>query len=117
MSRDEVVAFFARHQEALNRRDAAALAADYAPDCIVESPAGGRHEGREAVQAVMQAIFDAFMDMTFQFDELLIDGSRAALVLTFEGTLVGTFLGVSPTGKHFKCSGVFLYELREGQIV
>ena len=41
MTRAEVVAFFDRRQIAYDNLDAATLAADYADDCIVDSPTGG----------------------------------------------------------------------------
>ena len=42
MTRDEIVAFFDRRQEAYDNLDAKALAAGYADDCLVESrPAHG----------------------------------------------------------------------------
>jgi hypothetical protein len=43
MTHAEVVAFFDRRQIAFDNLDAATLAADYADDCIVDSPTGGTH--------------------------------------------------------------------------
>ena len=58
MTRDEIVAFFARRQEAFNRLDAAMLASLHAEDGVLESPfAGGMAEGREAIEQVYRAFF------------------------------------------------------------
>src|SRR5262245_27938600 len=46
MTREETVAFFKRREEAYEDLDAAALAADYAADAIIETPSSGRHIGR-----------------------------------------------------------------------
>ena len=46
MTRDEIVALFARRQQAWQNLDAAALAADYSDDATVDSPlAGGSRPG------------------------------------------------------------------------
>jgi len=50
-------------------------------------------------------------------DDLIIDGNRATTVLSVEGTHIGDFLGLPPTGKRFRMSAVFFYELENGQIV
>jgi hypothetical protein len=42
MTRDEIAALFARRQQAWDRLDSVALAADYSDDATVESPLGGR---------------------------------------------------------------------------
>jgi steroid delta-isomerase-like uncharacterized protein len=117
MTRAEVVAFFDRRQTAYDNLDAAALAEDYAADCIVDSPAGSTHTGRAAVRKVLQAVFDAFLDMRMRTDSLVIDGNRVAQAISIEGTNIGGFLGVSASGKPFRLAAVFLYELQDRHIV
>ena len=117
MTRAEVVAFFDRRQIAHDNLDAAALAADYSDDCIVDSPTGGTHTGRLAVRKVRQALFDAFLDMKTRTESLVIDGNHVAQVLSIEGTNIGGFLGLSATGKPFRLTAVFLYEFKDRQIV
>ena len=117
MTREETVAFFARRQAAYDNLDAAALAADYAPECIVDSPTGGTHQGPAAVQKVLQAVLSAFLDLKIRVDSQVIEGSQVAQILNIEGTHIGEFLGLPPTGKPFRITGVFVYELRDRQIV
>jgi steroid delta-isomerase-like uncharacterized protein len=117
MTRAEVMAFFDRRQIAHDNLDAATLAADYADDCIVDSPIGGTHSGRAAVQTVLQAVFAAFLDMKTRTESLVIDGNQVAQALSIEGTNMGGFLGLSPSGKPFRLDAVFLYELKDRQIV
>jgi steroid delta-isomerase-like uncharacterized protein len=117
MTRAEIVAFFDARQAAYDNFDAAALAADYADACIVDSPTGGTHTGRTAVQKVLQAVFDAFLDMTIRTDSLVIDGDHVAQALSIEGTNMGGFLGLSASGKPFRLTAVFLYELKDRHIV
>jgi steroid delta-isomerase-like uncharacterized protein len=117
MTREEIVAFFDRRQEAYDNLDAARLAADYSDDCIVESPTGGTHTGRAAAEKVLQTVFSAFVDLKVRRDRLIVDGHHVAQVLSLEGTDLGGFLGLPATGKVFHVPGVFLYELHGSQIV
>jgi len=117
MTRAEMEAFFKRRQEAYEDLDAAALAADYADHAVIESPTAGVHTGREAAERALRAVFNAFLDLTMSVDDLIIDGNRATTVLSVEGTHIGDFLGLPPTGKRFRMSAVFFYELENGQIV
>jgi steroid delta-isomerase-like uncharacterized protein len=117
MTRDEIVSFFERRQVAHDNLDAAALAADYAEDCVVDSPTGGTHTGRAAVERVFDAVFDAFLDMKTRTERLVIDGDTVAQVVSVEGSNVGGFLGVPASGRPFRFSAVFVYQLRGRQIV
>jgi predicted ester cyclase len=116
MTREQVTAFFARRQKAYEDLDAAALAADYAPDAVIQSPTAGVHDGH-AAEVALRAVFRAFLDMTLTTDVLIIDGDRAAQGLTIRATHAGEFLGLAPTGRPFRLTAVFLYELRDGKIV
>jgi predicted ester cyclase len=116
MTREELTTFFARRQEAYEDLDAATLAADYAPDAVIESPIAGVHDGR-AAEVALRAVFHAFLDIKLTTDELMIDGDRVAQLLSISATHVGEFLGLAPTGKPFHLNAVFLYELKDGKIV
>lgn len=117
MTRDEIVAFFERRQELFDDFDATALAADYADDVVIESPLAGVHTGRAAAEQALRAVFEAFLDMKVKMGSLVIDGDRVAQVLSIEGTHIGEFMGVPPSGKPFRLTAVFLYELGAGQII
>ena len=117
MTRDEIVAFFERRQELYDDLDAAALAADYADDAVIESPIAGVHTGRPAIEKALRAVFAAFVDRTMTTESLVIDGDKVAQVIAVQGTHVGEFMGLPPTGKPFHFSAVFLYELRDRKIV
>ena len=117
MTRDEIVAFFRRREERYEDFDAAGLAADYADDAVVESPMSGTHTGRAAAEQALRATFAAFMDLTIKTDALLIDGDRVAQFVTTDGTHISEFMGMAPTHKRFRLPVVFLFELKDRQIV
>jgi steroid delta-isomerase-like uncharacterized protein len=115
MTRNAIAALFERRRKAYDDQNAGALAADYAVDCVIESPSGGVHHGRAAAEQVLRSVIDA-LGVKMHQDALLIDGDSVAQVLTIEGTDEGQFLGLPPTGKSFRVPAVFLYELKDGQI-
>jgi steroid delta-isomerase-like uncharacterized protein len=117
MTRQQVLDLFKRRQEAVEDLDAAALATDYAEHAVIESPAAGMHRGPEAAEKALRAVFAAFLDLTVTLDDLIIDGDNVATVLTLEGTHIGEFLGIPPTGKRFTMPAVFFYQLERGKIV
>jgi predicted ester cyclase len=116
-TRDEILSLFARRQEAWENLDAAALASDCSEDCTVESPMSGTHRGRTAIERALRAAFDAFLDLKTTTESLLIDGNQVVQVMSSEGTDIGGFMGLAPSGKPFKLLVVFLYELDGCQIV
>ena len=116
MTRDEIVAMFARRQEAFDDLDAAALAADYADDVVIESPMTGKH-GKADAERNLRAFFDAFMDLKATWEPPVIDGQHVALIGMCEGTNMGGFMGVPPSGRGFKLQTVMMFELRGRKIV
>src|SRR5262245_15860990 len=116
MTRDETIAFFKRREEAYEDLDAAALAADYAADAVIETPSTGKHAGRDAEKS-LRAIFTAFLDLTMTVDNLMVDGNKVVTVHTVEGTHMQELLGIAPTGKRFQMSVALIHELKDRKIV
>lgn len=117
MTREEIVAVFARRRDAWRRLDPIALAADHSNDCIMQSPMAGEIVGRDAIERVYRAWFTGFPDFVLDTEELIIDGARAVEIATLSGTDTGGFMGLQPTGKGFRVPVVAIYELHDGKIV
>ena len=116
LTRDEILAMFARRQEAFDDLDAARLAADYADDVVIESPMSGRH-GKADAERNLRAFFDAFLDLKATFDPPIVDGQHVGVIGMCEGTNIGGFMGIAPSGRGFKLRTVMMFELRGGKIV
>ena len=116
LTRDEILALFARRQEAFDDLDAARLAADYADDVVIESPMSGRH-GKADAERNLRALFDAFLDLKATFDPPIVDGQHVAVIGMCEGTNMGGFMGLPASGRGFKLRTVMMFELRGGKIV
>jgi steroid delta-isomerase-like uncharacterized protein len=111
MTRADVAALFKRRDEAWNRRDAAALAADHAEDAVGESPLQGRLVGRARIHDVYKDWCSAFPDLVWRTDDLLVEGNRAVQFFTITATHTNPFGGVPATGRRMQITGAFFATL------
>jgi len=116
VTRDQIVELFDRRLNATNEHDVASVADLYAPDAVVESPLGGTHQGRAAIESVIGAFFGALSDVRMTQDELIIDGQRVVQVVTVSGTDNGGFMGTAPTGRPAQLPVVFVCHVADGLI-
>lgn len=117
MTRDQTLTLFTRREADWRRRDAAALAADHAPDGVVISPTGGVLEGRSEIERIYRVWFNAFPDLVFTNDDVMIDGSRVALLCRVAGTHGGEFFGVAATGRRIEIPMVFVYRFNAAGLI
>jgi ketosteroid isomerase-like protein len=106
MARAAIVEMFNRRIEAFDSLDAAAVAADYTDDCVIESTYAGLHVGRAAAEEVIRRWFDTFQDLKVRTRDVIFDAetNRIAHVVDVEGTDLAGFLGVAPTGRPYEGS-------------
>ncbi len=116
MKREQVVAIMQAMQRAWIARDSAALAVAHAEDGVVSSPMFGEVRGRSEIERTYRDLFRAFADWTFEGQDLIIDGNRAAQMFTVEATHTSELFGVEATHRRFKINGVLVFELRDGKI-
>jgi len=116
MTRDQIVDLFERRLKATNEHDVESLADLYAADAVVESPLGGTHQGRTAIESVIGAFFSALSDARVTQDELIIDGDRVVLVVTVSGTDNGGSMGTAPSGRPAQLPVVFVCHVANGLI-
>ena len=116
MTRDQIAGLFNRRLKATNEHDVESLADLYASDAVVESPLGGTHQGRAAIESVAAAFFTALGDVKMTQDELIIDDHRVVQVVTVSGTDTGGFMGMSPTGKPALLPMVIVCTVKDGLI-
>jgi steroid delta-isomerase-like uncharacterized protein len=111
MTRNDIQTFFANVQKAWVARDVAALTSFHAPDGTLSSPMLGNRKGRTEIAASYEAAFRAFSEQSFQFEPLLIDGTRVSQPFTTTLVHTGEFMGLPATGRHAQIQGVFLYDM------
>ena len=114
MTRDEIVAMFARRTADWNRHDPVAVAAYHEEDAVGESPIQGKMHGRNKIQDGYATWLTAFPDATMVTDDIVIEGDRVVQFFTMSGTQRGPFGGVPATGRRFQITGVFMATLSPG---
>jgi len=102
LERERLDAFLTRHTAAIERRDAAGLAAHYTAEAIIVSPMFATLQGRPAIEASFRSLFTAFPDWKMQTDALMIDPPQAALFVTAQATHEAEFFGIPATHKRFE---------------
>lgn len=116
MTRAEIERFYEDRRRAWFDRDPAALAAGHAEDGVVESPTHGRLTNRAAIRGVYATWFDAFPDLKFVQEDLIVEDDRAAVFFLSTGTHMKPFASVPASGRHMELRGVFLATFRDGLI-
>ena len=116
MTREQIVVVLNSMQRAWNTRDAAGLAAAHADDGVVMSPIFGEVKGRAAIEKSYRELFRAFADWVLTFEDLIVDGDRAAQTFQATATHTSDLFGVEATHRRFRAQGVLLFEFRDGKI-
>jgi steroid delta-isomerase-like uncharacterized protein len=116
MTRDDILALLERQSAAWAARDPAALARAYAPHAIVTSPTGGVLEGQAEIERIYRKWFQAFPDLRFDAEDVLIDGDRVVQIARVSGTHAGEFFGVPATGRRVDVVCALILTLEDGEI-
>lgn len=74
-------------------------------------------EMHEMVSEIATSLRAAFPDMQETIESLIAEGDTVAARWTWQGTHLGEFEGISPTGRHIQRTGMSFYCIREGKIV
>jgi steroid delta-isomerase-like uncharacterized protein len=105
------------HHELFASGDLATLDRFFAPDVVSHDMPPGFPQGVEGVRRFFQTFRDAFPDVTVRVDEVVVEGDRAAVATTIEGTHTGELLGMAPTGRRVSVTGIDLVRVAGGRIV
>jgi uncharacterized protein (TIGR02246 family) len=97
--------------DAVNRHDAAAVAAAMTEDCVFEStvpPEGVRHVGRAAVESFFRSLFDSAGERSFEAEETFAAGDRVVVLWRHRW--------VDAAGQAGSIRGVDVFRVRDGKV-
>jgi steroid delta-isomerase-like uncharacterized protein len=104
--------------EAMDRRDASAMAAHWREDGVEDIVPVGVLRGRDELRDYFASVFAAMPDARTTITRLIAGEQSCAVEWRLEGTLDGApFMGIEPTGKHVEIRGFDLFELEDGDLV
>lgn len=112
---DATRALVVKYYDACNRRDMPAIFACLHPDCIHHSRLSEYPKG--GVAFAFEATFNAFPDMHWTIEELIVEGDRAAALVSIEGTHRGDYLGAAGTGKRVRVYSVDIARVKDDQFI
>nr|ABX71154.1 Lcz37 [Streptomyces sanglieri] len=72
--------------------------------------------GPEVLKSTWRALHDAFSDLHFEVEELLVENDFIAVRGTTSGTHTGTFAGTGPTGQRVSERAHVFYRLRDAKV-
>jgi steroid delta-isomerase-like uncharacterized protein len=102
----------------LNAYEFDAAAASLTEDCVHHTVGlgQGRRAGRAEWRSLMDSLRAAFPDRLIRVHEIIAAGERVAVRLTWTGTHLGEFAGITATGRAVEVNGISVFSMRDGRI-
>ncbi len=104
------------YEEVINQKRFEVIDELYAPDYENRIAPFGLESGVEGVKKLFQHQAAAFPDWHITADYVVEHGDKCIVKWTLTGTHTGNYLGIEPTGKKFKISGVDIETIVNGKI-
>jgi steroid delta-isomerase-like uncharacterized protein len=73
--------------------------------------------GREASKLLFTMLRSAFPDFKATIQQLISEGDKVVMYMTWTGTQKGEFMGVPPTGKSISINVIDIVRIADGQVV
>ena len=112
MSLEENKAVVRKFIEAYNKHDLSSIDDFIAPDFVDHT----HHTGREGLKQLFSMAFKAFPDWNETIEDIIAEGDKVWVRITFTGTNTGEWLGFAPTGKKVTSKNVDTYRIVNGKL-
>lgn len=103
------------YDEALNAGRVDVLDELAVEDYQENDPLPGQGDGRPGLKQRVQ-IFIEGLAPNFTIDDVVAEGDRVVVRWTNNGTHVGSFLGIPPTGRSFRIAGIDIHRMENGRL-
>jgi predicted ester cyclase len=114
MSLEDNKAIVRRFVEAYNKRNLDLLDDLVAPDYVDHI---WQLQGLESLKQGLMLGFKGFPDWHEAIEDIIAEGDKVWVRLTYTGTHTGEFRGLAPTGKKITTIGVMIYRIVNGKLV
>jgi predicted ester cyclase len=115
MSLEGNKAIFRRFIETYNKQNLDILDDLVAPDYV--DPDYPQLKGLEGLKQIMSLALIAFPDYNETIEDIIAEGDKLWILLSYSGTHKGEFMGLAPTGKKLTSLAVDMYRFNNGKIV
>jgi predicted ester cyclase len=118
MSTEENKAVVRRfYEEVVNQKKRAVLDEVFDPNLVDHFFPPGTPGGLEGARQTFDMFLTAFPDLHFTVEDLIAEGDKVVARVTMSGTQQGAFMGVPPTGKHVRITGIDINRFVGGKSV
>jgi predicted ester cyclase len=121
MSAEENKAVVRRYVETWSKGKEAAMASIedlYAPDYVMHGSGVFPDLDRAGMKQMGdKVVYTAFPDAHWVADDLIAEGDKVVLRYTFHGTHQGDLMGIPPTGKQVRFTGIEIVRIKDGKFV
>lgn len=105
--------------QVLNTRDVSDQSPAYqlvATDFVGHFPGQPAIEGIEAYRQFGSQYFSAFPDLQITPEDLIAEGDKVTMRYDWRGTHKGELMGIAPTGKQVRTTGISILRIANGKI-
>lgn len=74
------------------------------------------HAGQQGIRQLFIRWWQAFPDLHFTSNSIIVQGNRAVLDWTAQGTHQGTMMNIPPTRRHIQVRGITILTISEGKV-
>jgi len=117
MSAEKNKALVRRLIEAVNTRNWAVLDEVMAPDYVDHYVLPGQKPGREGYKEGLIITANALPDLQYTIEDMIAEGDKVAVRLTWSGTQRGEIMGIAPTNKRVTCTRLSILRIVRGKFV
>jgi len=103
-------------EEVFNKGNLAIIPELISPDYIYHSPFGD-FKGVEGFKQFVTMTRQAFPDVKMKIDDMLAEGDKLAVRLSWGGTFKGKFGDIEPTGHNINMTAAYFYRYKNGKEV
>ena len=100
-----------------NRWDKSAFEEILTPDIAFRGSLGQVKHGYDGISEYMDFVRAAFPDFTNQIEEVISEGDKAFVRLSYTGTHEGEIFGVAPTQKRFTYYGAAVFSFADERMI
>jgi steroid delta-isomerase-like uncharacterized protein len=105
-------------EELFNQGNMGIVGEIFAPDFIErEQLPPGIPDGRKGVKVLTTMLRSAFPDFKATIDDILAEGDKVVIRMTWSGTQKGEFMGVPATGKSVSFGVIDIVRITNGKLV
>jgi steroid delta-isomerase-like uncharacterized protein len=104
------------YEEMLNGKNLDRIEELFATNYQAHPPGAPEPLTREAFKQFNHLFLIGFPDLHITVEDEIAEGDKAVLRMTVRGTHQGAFMGIPPTGKHVRWTGMSITRVEDGKI-